>query len=98
MSELSVISRTLYTTCMIIRTCMDSCYKGSCCTKHMPKYPNCNVMLIKYVQDKITPLLQVIQNNDKQDTWDERVQYFEGGREEPSGKEVNLVYFFELCC
>ena len=60
----------------------------------MPKYPKCSVMLIKYVHDKITPLLQVTPNNDQQDTWDERVEYFEGGQEEPSGKEVNLVYFF----
>ena len=53
-------------------------------------------MLIKYVQDKITPLLQVTPNNYEQDTWDERVEMFEGGQEEPYGKEVNLVYFFAL--
>ena len=62
----------------------------------MPMYPKCSEMLIKYVQDKITPLLEITPNDYEQDTWDERVQYFEGGREEPSGKEVNLVYFFAL--
>ena len=62
----------------------------------MPKYPKCNVMLIKYVQDKIMPLLQVTPNNDQQASWDERVERFEGGQEEKSGKEVNLVYFFAL--
>ena len=61
---------------------------------HMPKYPNCSMILIKYVQDKITPLLRVTPNNDEQDTWDEQVEYFEGVQEAPSGKEVNLVYFF----
>ena len=64
--------------------------------QHMPKYPKCSVMLIKYVQDKIMPLLQVTANKYEQVTWDERVQYFEDGQEEPSGKEVNLVYFFAL--
>ena len=60
-----------------------------------PKYPNCSMMLIKYVQDKITPLLQVTQNNDEQDTWDEQVEYFEGVQEAPDGKEVNLVFFLQ---
>jgi hypothetical protein len=62
----------------------------------MPKYPKCSVMLIQYVQDKITPLLQVTPNNDQQASWDERVERFEGGQEEKSGKEGNLVYFFAL--
>ncbi len=64
--------------------------------RRMPKYPKCSLMLIKYVQDKITPLLQVTPNNDQQASWDERVERFEGGQEEKSGKEVNLVYFFAL--
>ena len=53
-------------------------------------------MLIKYVQDKNTPLLQVTPNNEQQMCWDERVEMFEGGQEESDGKEVNLVYFFAL--
>ena len=60
----------------------------------MPKYPKCIVMLIKYVQDKITPLLQVTPNNYEQDTWDEQVDYFRGVRKELWGKEVNLVHYF----
>lgn len=57
-------------------------------------YPKCSEMLIQYVQAEITPLLEVTPNNSEQDTWDEQVDYFRGVREEPWGKEVNLVYFF----
>ena len=62
----------------------------------MPKYPKCNVMLIKYVQDKIMPLLQVTPNNDQQASWDERVERFEDGQEEKSAynpsEQSNFYY------
>ena len=53
-------------------------------------------MLIKYVQDKIMPLLQVTPNNDQQASWDERVERFEGGQEEKSAyipsEQSNFYY------
>jgi hypothetical protein len=63
----------------------------------MKIYPNCSVLLMKYVQTELLPHFRwnkEFERNDEIDAWDEQVEYFDGIDKPLHEHDINLVYYF----
>ena len=72
---------------------------NECCTKHMILYPNCSVLLMRYVTTELLPHFQdnkKFRENDEIDAWDQEVEYFEGIKKSLEECDINLVYYFAM--
>jgi hypothetical protein len=70
---------------------------NECCTKHMILYPNCSVLLMRYVTTELLPHFQdnkKFRENNEIDFWDQEVEYFEGIKKPLDEHDINLVYRF----
>ena len=70
---------------------------NECSAKHMKIYPNCSVLLMKYVQTELLPHFRgnkEFESNDEIDAWDEEVEYFDGIQKPLNDHDINLVYYF----
>jgi hypothetical protein len=60
-------------------------------------YPNCSVLLMRYVQTELLPHFRgntEFESSDEIDAWDEEVEYFEGKQEPLNNRDINLVHYF----
>ena len=60
-------------------------------------YPNCSVLLMRYVQTELLPHFRgnkEFESNDEIDAWDEEVEYFDGIQKPLNDHDINLVYYF----
>lgn len=63
----------------------------------MIRYPNCSLLLMRYVQTELLPHFRgnkEFERSGEIGVWDEEVEYFEGTQEPLKKYDINLVYFF----
>lgn len=70
---------------------------NECSAKHMILYPNCSVLLMRYVTTELLPHFQdnkKFRENNEIDFWDQEVEYFEGIKKPRDEHDINLVHRF----